>query len=104
MEVSCLPEIYAPNAFSPVAQLPENQTFKLFPTFVGDFEIFIYNRWGELVFYSDDLDFMVNVGWDGVSDGKSLPMGTYAYVIKYRSITEPEKGVLEKPGGVTIVR
>ena len=102
--VDCIPTIYAPNAFSPNAQMPENQTFRLFPTFVGQFEIFIYNRWGELIFYSDDLDFMVNVGWDGVKDGKSLPMGTYAYVIRYRSITEPERGVLEKPGGVTIIR
>lgn len=104
VEVSCVPTIYAPNAFSPNSQLPENQTFRLYPTFVGEFEIFIYNRWGELIFYSDDLNFMVDVGWDGIKNGKSLPMGTYAYVIKYRSITEPERGVLEKPGGVTIVR
>jgi hypothetical protein len=50
------------------------------------------------------LNFMVNVGWDGVKNGQSLPMGTYAYVIRYSSITEPERGVLEQPGGVTIVR
>jgi gliding motility-associated-like protein len=104
VQVSCIPTIYAPNAFSPNSQLPENQAFRLFPTFVGEFEIFIYNRWGELIFYSDDLNFMVNVGWDGVKNGQSLPMGTYAYVIRYSSITEPERGVLEQPGGVTIVR
>lgn len=102
--VDCVPTIFAPNAFSPNAQLIENQTFRVFPTFVGDFEIFIYNRWGELIFFSDDLDFMVNVGWDGTQNGKMLPLGTYAYVIRYRSITQPERGVLEKPGGVTIVR
>jgi hypothetical protein len=56
------------------------------------------------VYYSDDLNFMVDVGWDGVKDGEQLPVGTYAYVIKYRSITEPERGVLEQPGGVTIIR
>jgi gliding motility-associated-like protein len=104
VEVDCIPTIYAPNAFSPNAQMQENQTFRLYPTFVGDFEIFIYNRWGELVFYTDDLDFMVNIGWDGVKNGKSLPLGTYAYVIKYRSVTEPERGVLEKPGGITLIR
>jgi gliding motility-associated-like protein len=100
----CVPVIYAPNAFSPNAQIQENQTFRLFPTFVGEFEIFIYNRWGELVFYSDDLEFMVNTGWDGTKNGEFLPLGTYAYVIKYRSSTEPENGVIEQPGGVTIVR
>jgi gliding motility-associated-like protein len=101
---TCVPVIYAPNAFSPNAQIQENRTFRLFPTFVGEFEIFIYNRWGELVFYSDDLEFMVNTGWDGTKNGEFLPLGTYAYVIKYRSSTEPENGVIEQPGGVTIVR
>lgn len=102
--VDCIPTIYAPNAFSPSAQIPENQTFRLFPTYVGDFQIFIYNRWGELVYFSDDLDFMVNTGWNGMKDGKMLPLGTYAYVIKFRSIDEPERGVIEQPGGVTLLR
>jgi len=104
VQIDCIPTIYAPNAFSPNSQLPENQTFRLYPTYVGDFEIYIYNRWGELIFYSDDLDFMINVGWDGMKNGKSLPLGTYAYIIRYRSITESDLGTLEQPGGVTIVR
>ncbi len=104
VDVNCVPVIYAPNAFSPYSSMPENQTFKIFPTFVTDFEIFIYNRWGELVYYSNDLDYMVNVGWDGQKDGKVMPMGTYAYVMRYHSITEPQVGVLEKQGGITLVR
>jgi hypothetical protein len=102
--VDCVPIIYAPTAFSPYAQIPENQTFRLFPTYVGEFQIFIYNRWGELIYYNDDLDYMTNTGWNGMKDGKLLPMGTYAYVIKFRSISEPERGVIEQPGGVTLLR
>ena len=104
VDVDCVPTIYAPTAFSPYAQLPENQTFKLYPTYVGDFHIYIYNRWGELVFYSDDLEQMINEGWNGMKNGKILPLGTYAYVIKFRSISEPERGIIEQPGGVTLIR
>jgi gliding motility-associated-like protein len=104
VDVDCIPVIYAPTAFSPYAQIPENQTFRLFPSFVGEFQIFIYNRWGELVYYSNDIDFMTNEGWNGMKDGKMLPIGTYAYVIKFKSITQPERGVIEQPGGVTLIR
>ncbi|MCK5371040.1 MAG: gliding motility-associated C-terminal domain-containing protein, partial [Cyclobacteriaceae bacterium] len=104
VDVDCVPVIYAPTAFSPYANIPENQTFKLYPTFVGDFQIFIYNRWGELVYFSDDLDFMINEGWNGMKNGQLLALGTYAYVIKFRSISEPERGIIEQPGGVTLLR
>jgi gliding motility-associated-like protein len=104
VDVDCLPTIYAPNAFSPYASIAENQTFRLFPSFVEDFEIFIYNRWGELVFHSDDLDFMTNTGWDGTKNGKILPLGTYAYIIRFTSLTEPERGTIEQGGGVVLLR
>lgn len=104
VNVDCIPIIHAPTAFSPFASIPENTTFKLYPTFVGDFHIYIYNRWGELVFFSDDIDFMINQGWDGTKDGELLKLGTYAYVIKFRSVSEPERGVIEQAGGVTLLR
>ena len=104
VNVDCIPTIYAPTAFSPEANIPENQSFRLYPTYVGEFRIFIYNRWGELVYYSDDLDYMVNEGWNGMKNGKLLPLGTYAYVIKFKSISEPERGIIEQPGGVTLIR
>jgi len=100
----CKPTIYAPNAFSPFASIPENQTFKIYPSFIGDFEIFIYNRWGELIFHSDNLEYMVNQGWDGTKDGELLPLGTYAYVMKFTSLTSPERGLIEQTGGVTLLR
>ena len=104
VNVDCVPMIHAPTAFSPWAQLAENQTFRLYPSFVGEFEIYIYNRWGELVYFSDDLDMMTNEGWNGMKNGQVLPLGTYAYVIRFRSATEPERGVIERPGGVTLIR
>jgi PKD repeat protein len=103
--VSCVPTVYVPNAFSPGASIAENKTFHIYPTYVRDFEIFIYNRWGELIFFSDDLDFMTNEGWDGRGkNGDLLPSGTYAYVMKYRSITETDTGEYQQPGGVVLLR
>jgi gliding motility-associated-like protein len=72
--------------------------------FVGEFSIFIYNRWGELIFFSDNLEFMQNTGWDGTKNGKLLPVGTYPYVIRFTSTTAPERGVIEQTGGITLLR
>jgi len=54
--------IYVPNAFTPDAN-GVNEVFK--PVLEGfdedDYTLYIFNRWGELVFESHDM----NVGWDG---------------------------------------
>ena len=50
-----------------------NEQFKVYTDFIQDYELRIYNRWGEEVFYSDDLDIV----WDG---GKGVA-GTYTYII-----------------------
>ena len=50
------------------------------------FEMTIYNRWGELIFTSNDLDF----GWDGTYDGKECQDGTYVWKIKLTDFTNEE--------------
>ncbi len=97
----CRPIIHAPNAFSPGNANGINDEFFVFPNdFVDQFEIFIYSRWGELVFYSNVLDFR----WDGIYRGTLLPVGTYAYVLKFSSTLEPELGTIEQFGSVTLIR
>jgi gliding motility-associated-like protein len=96
----CRPVIHAPNAFSPNGN-GINEEFFVFPNEnVDEFEIFIYSRWGELVFYSDVQDFR----WDGIYRGVLLPVGTYAYIMKFSSNLEPELGTLEQFGSVTLIR
>ncbi|MDN5200497.1 PKD domain-containing protein [Fulvivirgaceae bacterium BMA10] len=95
----CIPKVAAPNAFSPNGNA-QNDDFFVFSTFVTDFEIFIYNRWGELVYQSADKNFR----WDGSFNGKPAPTGTYAYVIRFTSDVAPEKGTIEQHGGVTLLR
>lgn len=74
--------IYIPNSFSPDGD-NFNNVFRVVgrnikPEF---FELSIYNRWGELIFLSKDL----NVGWDGtVNTYGPAPIGVYTYKVSFR--------------------
>jgi gliding motility-associated-like protein len=39
----------------------------------------VYNRWGELIFETDDR----NEGWDGKKNGQVVEQGTYTWVLFY---------------------
>ncbi|HMV90044.1 MAG TPA: PKD domain-containing protein, partial [Cyclobacteriaceae bacterium] len=79
----CAPLIEVPNAFRPGSGVEINKTFSVFPTFVSEkgFQVFIYNRWGEMVYQSADRDFKWNGTYKG--NGTLLPGGTYTYVMKF---------------------
>ena len=99
----CVPKITAPNAFRPTSKVADNVAFRVYSLFITDeFQILIYNRWGELVFESKDRDFR----WNGTynNTGAALPGGTYAYIVKYVSRFRPEKGIQEQRGGVVLLR
>ncbi|MFA0960724.1 PKD domain-containing protein [Roseivirga sp. BDSF3-8] len=93
----CSPEVDAPNAFRPGGT---NREFFVFPRYVNEFEIYIYNRWGELIFFSDNQDFR----WDGTFNGSLVPAGTYAYVIRFTGIREEFNEEQRKRGSITIIR
>jgi gliding motility-associated-like protein len=103
--VDCEPVITAPNAFRPTSSLSSNQQFKLITLFIDqdDFQIYIFNRWGELVFESNQLDFGWNGGYNN-NGNQILPAGTYSYVVRYKSKYRPEEGLQEKRGGLVLVR
>ncbi len=99
----CLPKVIAPTAFHPTGNVAENRDFYVFSFFITDnFQIFIYNRWGELVYQSSDRHFKWNGNFN--NSGQPMPSGTYAYVIKYVSSFEPQQGIQEKHGGVVLLR
>ena len=72
--------LYLPNAITATAVNGINDYFFI-PQYsqrqIQDFEIHIYNRWGQLVFHSEDKNFK----WDGSSNGKIFANTTYTYVI-----------------------
>jgi gliding motility-associated-like protein len=60
-------------------------------------EFSIYNRWGERVYYSDDL----YEGWDGTFKGKALDMDTYTYYVKVLAF---DNKIRDKKGNITLLR
>jgi|GEM_PF-254567 len=96
----CDPKITGPNAFRPGGL---NSEFFLYTFFIADtpFDIFIFNRWGEMVFHSSDVNFRWNGGYNNEAS-QGLPPGTYSYVVKYKSLHK--QGVQEHRGGVVLLR
>src|SRR5690606_8321614 len=99
----CKPRIVAPTAFRPGSTIDENREFGVLTFFIDDsgFEVFIFNRWGEMVYQSNDRLFRWNGGYNN-NFSQLLPAGTYTYVVKYRSIYEEE--IQERRGGVVSMR
>lgn len=93
----CLIHIAIPNAFSPNGD-GKNDTFHLIHICDFDpFEMHIYNRWGELVFRSTDI----NQGWDGKYKGAPQPSEVYWWHVTMGiHQTKP----IEKAGRVTLFR
>lgn len=72
------PRINFPTAFSPNGD-GWNDEFKAVFNCALDFRMLIFNRWGNIIFQSRDI----NVGWNGEVDGEPAPDGSYTYEIQY---------------------
>jgi gliding motility-associated-like protein len=97
----CQPKVFAPNAIRPASEVAQNRAFRVFANeYVGDFQIIIFNRWGTIVYQSNDKNFE----WDATDlNGVEVPQGLYAYIINFRS-TEGDDRTYEQRGGVNVVR
>lgn len=93
---------YVPNSFTPDDD-EHNPVFK--PIFTAgfdpmDYKMVIFNRWGEMVFESNDADY----GWDGTytaSPGIVMD-GTYTWKIEFKTTRSDERKMIV--GSVTIIR
>jgi len=75
---------YVPNTFTPDGD-EFNQSFR--PVFTSgfdpfDFNLLIFNRWGEIIFESNDAV----AGWDGTYDGQIVQEGTYTWKIEFKTL------------------
>ncbi len=91
-------DIYIPNAFTPNGD-GLNDVFKI-ETLAefSEFHLYIYDRWGEELFESNDK----NKGWDGIYKGKLVPNGVYVYLVK--AIIKDTNEYIKRNGTVTVVR
>jgi gliding motility-associated-like protein len=68
-----------PDAFTPNGDGKNDFYFPVFAQ-LKSIRFWVINRWGEIIFYSDDLN---NQGWNGILKGEEAPNGTYVYRVEY---------------------
>lgn len=90
------PYVFVPNVFSPNGDLL-NDTWGIEAYAVESLHIEVYNRWGEKIFESND----VNNRWDGSFEGKALPPDVYGYYVELKCIGG--ESFVEK-GNVSLMR
>lgn len=77
--VPCENCVYVPNAFTPNGD-QVNDVFRAYsPCPLRQFRMQIFNRWGEVVFESQEI----GKGWDGNNNGTKSEDGVYVYRISY---------------------
>lgn len=91
---------YVPNSFTPDGD-DYNNTFQ--PVFTSgfnpnDYQMVIYNRWGEQLFATND----VKSGWDGIVKGEFAQDGIYTWKIEFTSLENNMKQVVT--GNVNLLR
>ena len=76
---------YIPNAIMPHRR-NINSIFNIFGVNIDpdNFEMRIYNRWGNQIFYTTNP----NIGWDGTYNGEYVQEGSYTYIFNF--ITETD--------------
>ena len=99
VENRCAPKVYVPNAFSPTEE-GENQHHRIFTYNVGFFELTILNRWGEIIYKTNDY----KKPWDGYYLGELMPSGSYSWLIKYAGNNPDHKEIQQLEGKVVLVR
>ncbi|WP_462249211.1 PKD domain-containing protein [Ekhidna sp.] len=104
-------QVNTPNAFTPSLNGPSggsigsggddpsriNDIFLPRLEGVERFKMFIYNKWGELIFQSNSQD----KGWDGYYRGQLAPSGAYVYKLELRFSDGRD---FVKVGDVTLIR
>lgn len=92
-------DVIIPSAFSPngIGNLKNNTFSIIVNEKVSFIDFFIYNRWGELIFKSDNLYF----SWDGTFKGQNCMSGIYTY----QTIVIYDDGNKKiKTGNITLIR
>lgn len=96
-EVACdQPSVFVPNAFSP-GDDGKNDVLRVRSAIATSIDLTIYNRWGELVFQTTDID----EGWDGYYKGKLASPAVYVYTLKVTCLDGTENII---KGNVTLLR
>lgn len=88
--------LYIPNSFTPNGD-GNNDYFKPVSFGLEEYQFYIYNRWGSIIYEGDQS----SIGWDGKRNGKLVQDDAYVWQIRYRDYN---RRLYEKKGHVLIVK
>jgi gliding motility-associated-like protein len=97
----CLTSLYLPNAFTPNGD-GENDLFYVYGNGIETVHLRIFNRWGELVFETTEL----NSGWDGTYRGEPVNPDVFVYYLDVTFCQNQRLSGLSpyKKGSITLIR
>jgi len=72
---------WIPNAFTPDNNFL-NEVFKPFVIGVENYRFYVFNRWGEKIFFTNRPE----EGWDGTFRGKPCKSDVYAWLIEFKNV------------------
>ncbi|GAB3700337.1 hypothetical protein GCM10027592_27200 [Spirosoma flavus] len=96
VQVEVIEPLYIPSAFSPNGDGQNDDWIIPNATSFPQCEVFVYDRWGELIFYSKGY----SKAWDGTYHQEYVPTGVYTYQIR----TNAEPLFTTYRGQVTVIR
>ncbi|MFN8415014.1 MAG: gliding motility-associated C-terminal domain-containing protein [Cytophagaceae bacterium] len=89
-------KIVAPTIFTPNGD-NVNDIFIVKGKFIQDFQLYIFNRWGQTIYYTN----LWNSGWDGTTNFTDAPNGVYTWKV----IAKDNKGKeIIETGTITLER
>jgi len=90
-------EVFVPNVFTPNTDGYNDEFFASYDEQVSPFTMTVFNRWGQTIFETNDI----NRHWDGKYKGTLVPKGVYYWVVEYYCYGAPDKQILK--GSVTVI-
>lgn len=96
-------EVYVPNAFSPNGDGLNDDLHPFFKTDfikIANYDFKVFNRWGSLVFASQNL----NDAWDGTLKGQACETGVYVWSLTVRLMLNGKEQTKQLSGDVAIMR
>ena len=95
----CTTTFFVPNSFTPNGD-NSNEVFYVVGEHIEDFELLIFDRWGEEIYNSKN----VQAGWDGKYHGKEVQQDVYVWKVKYGiNLPTGKTTVKERMGHVSVI-